>query len=280
MNSALKKSISTILNSSLKEDKVFTDITTQTLIEDSNLTCELIFKESGILCGTKIVTYLIKKFNDKINIVWKFKEGSFIKKNTRIASIDGPGNKVLAIERVLLNFLQKTSGIATITYNFCKLIKNKNINLLDTRKTTPGWRLIEKYCVKVGGGQNHRMDLSELILIKDNHIRALNGVERALLKIFKKKNRIPVEIEVKSLSELDSALKFKIKRVMLDNFSMPNIKKAIKRIREFPGIEIEISGGINMSKIKKISSLDVDYISVGTITHSSPSIDISMNVLK
>ena len=96
MNSALKKSISTILNSSLKEDKVFTDITTQTLIEDSNLTCELIFKESGILCGTKIVTYLIKKFNDKINIVWKFKEGSFIKKNTRIASIDGPGNKVLA----------------------------------------------------------------------------------------------------------------------------------------------------------------------------------------
>ena len=100
MNSALKKSISTILNSSLKEDKVFTDITTQTLIEDSNLTCELIFKESGILCGTKIVTYLIKKFNDKINIVWKFKEGSFIKKNTRIASIDGPGNKVLAIERV------------------------------------------------------------------------------------------------------------------------------------------------------------------------------------
>ena len=280
MNSALKKSISTILNSSLKEDKVFTDITTQTLIEDSNLTCELIFKESGILCGTKIVTYLIKNFNDKIKIVWKFKEGSFVKKNTRIASIDGPGNKVLAIERVLLNFLQKTSGIATITYNFCKLIKNKKINLLDTRKTTPGWRLIEKYCVKVGGGQNHRMDLSELILIKDNHIRALNGVEYALLKIFKKKNRIPVEIEVKSLSELDSALKFKIKRVMLDNFSVPNIKKAIKRIREFPGIEIEISGGINMSKIKKISSLDVDYISVGTITHSSPSIDISMNVLK
>ena len=280
MNSALKKSISTILNSSLKEDKVFTDITTQTLIEDSNLTCELIFKESGILCGTKIVTYLIKNFNDKINIVWKFEEGSFIKKNTRIASIDGPGNKVLAIERVLLNFLQKTSGIATITYNFCKLIKNKNINLLDTRKTTPGWRLIEKYCVKVGGGQNHRMDLSELILIKDNHIKALGGVEHTLAKLFKKKNRIPVEIEVKSLSELDSALKFKIKRVMLDNFSVPNIRKGIKRIREFPGIEIEISGGINMSKIKKVSSLDVDYISVGTITHSSPSIDISMNVLK
>ena len=280
MNSALKKSVSTILNSSLKEDKVSFDITTKTLIEDSNLTCELLFKESGILCGTKIVNYLVKKFNNKIKIVWKLKEGSYVKKNTRVAIINGPGNKILTIERILLNFLQKTSGIATTTYNFCKPIKNKKINILDTRKTTPGWRLIEKYCVKIGGGENHRMDLSKLILIKDNHIKSLRGVEPTLTKLFKKKRLAPVEIEVKSLSQLDSALKFKIKRVMLDNFTVPNIKKAINKIRKYPGVEIEISGGIDIPKIKKISSFDVDYISVGTITHSSPSIDISMNVLK
>jgi len=280
MNSALKKSVSTILNSSLKEDKVSSDITTKTLIEDSNLTCELLFKESGILCGTKIVNYLVKKFNNKIKIVWKLKEGSYVKKNTRVAIINGPGNKILTIERILLNFLQKTSGIATTTYNFCKPIKNKKINILDTRKTTPGWRLIEKYCVKIGGGENHRMDLSKLILIKDNHIKSLRGVEPTLTKLFKKKRLAPVEIEVKSLSQLDSALKFKIKRVMLDNFTVPNIKKAINKIRKYPGVEIEISGGIDIPKIKKISSFDVDYISVGTITHSSPSIDISMNVLK
>ncbi|MBT3795770.1 carboxylating nicotinate-nucleotide diphosphorylase [bacterium] len=280
MNSALKKSVSTILNSSLKEDKVSSDITTKTLIEDSNLTCELLFKESGILCGTKIVNYLVKKFNNKIKIVWKLKEGSYVKKNTRVAIINGPGNKILTIERILLNFLQKTSGIATTTYNFCKPIKNKKINILDTRKTTPGWRLIEKYCVKIGGGENHRMDLSKLILIKDNHIKSLRGVEPTLTKLFKKKRLAPVEIEVKSLSQLDSALKFKIKRVMLDNFTVPNIKKAINKIRKYPDVEIEISGGIDIPKIKKISSFDVDYISVGTITHSSPSIDISMNVLK
>jgi len=280
MNSALKKSVSTILNSSLKEDKVSSDITTKTLIEDSNLTCELLFKESGILCGTKIVNYLVKKFNNKIKIVWKLKEGSYVKKNTRVAIINGPGNKILTIERILLNFLQKTSGIATTTYNFCKPIKNKKINILDTRKTTPGWRLIEKYCVKIGGGENHRMDLSKLILIKDNHIKSLRGVEPTLTKLFKKKRLAPVEIEVKSLSQLDSALKFKIKRVMLDNFTVPNIKKAINKIRKYPDVEIEISGGIDIPKIKKISSFDADYISVGTITHSSPSIDISMNVLK
>ena len=280
MNSALKKSVSTILNSSLKEDKVSSDITTKTLIEDSNLTCELLFKESGILCGTKIVNYLVKKFNNKIKIVWKLKEGSYVKKNTRVAIINGPGNKILTIERILLNFLQKTSGIATTTYNFCKPIKNKKINILDTRKTTPGWRLIEKYCVKIGGGENHRMDLSKLILIKDNHIKSLRGVEPTLTKLFKKKRLAPVEIEVKSLSQLDSALKFKIKRVMLDNFTVPNIKKAINKIRKYPDVEIEISGGIDIPKIKKISSFDVDYISVGTLTHSSPSIDISMNVLK
>ena len=194
--------------------------------------------------------------------------------------ITGPANKILSIERILLNFLQKTSGIATSTSILYKSIKNTKIKLLDTRKTTPGWRLIEKYSVKVGGGNNHRLDLSKLILIKDNHIKFCNGINKALKKLQKAKSKNEVEVEVKSIHQLNEALKFKIKRIMLDNFNLSDTKKAIKIIRKYPKVEIEVSGGINVAKIKEISNLDIDFISAGSITHSSQSIDISMNVLK
>ena len=280
MNSALKNSISTILKTALKEDKVDSDITTTNLVDSSNITCEIIFKEQGILCGKEIISFLTKNYSKNIKIKWNNKDGDLIKKGAQVALIVGPANKIFTLERILLNFLQKTSGIATSTFNFGKFIKNTKIKILDTRKTTPGWRLIEKYCVRAGGGTNHRTNLSELILIKDNHIDFCNGVTAALEKISNKKIKKEIEIEVKSISQVNEALKFKIKRIMLDNFSISNTIKAIKIIRSFPDIEIEVSGGMNVAKIRRISKLDVDYVSVGSITHSSPSIDISMNVLK
>jgi len=280
MNSALKRSVKTILKSSIEEDKTFFDITSKSLLDSSPLRCELLFKENGILCGTKIIEYAIKSFNKKINISWDFNEGDYIKNKNKVGTIVGPANLVLSFERILLNFLQKTCGIATTTFDLSRAIKNKKIKLLDTRKTTPGWRLIEKYCVVVGGGENHRMNLSELILIKDNHILACGNLNSAMTKIIKKRIKAPIEVEVKFLSQVEEALKFKIKRIMLDNFSISNIKKAILMIRKSPGVEIEVSGGIDKTKIKNISHLDIDYISVGALTHSSPSIDISMNVLK
>ena len=132
----------------------------------------------------------------------------------------------------------------------------------------------------MGGGNNHRLDLSKLILIKDNHIKFCNGIDKALKKLQKAKSKNEVEVEVKSIRQLNEALKFRIKRIMLDNFNLSDTKKAIKIIRKYPKVEIEVSGGINVAKIKEISNLDIDFISAGSITHSSQSIDISMNVLK
>ncbi|MFL2641074.1 MAG: carboxylating nicotinate-nucleotide diphosphorylase [Thermodesulfobacteriota bacterium] len=280
MNNALKNSINVILKAALNEDKIHSDITTLSLVDSRVISCEIKFKEKAVLCGTKIVTHIAKNFNKKIKIEWKYNDGDLIKRGTRVGLITGPANKILSIERILLNFLQKTSGIATSTSILYKSIKNTKIKLLDTRKTTPGWRLIEKYSVKVGGGNNHRLDLSKLILIKDNHIKFCNGINKALKKLQKAKSKNEVEVEVKSIHQLNEALKFKIKRIMLDNFNLSDTKKAIKIIRKYPKVEIEVSGGINVAKIKEISNLDIDFISAGSITHSSQSIDISMNVLK
>ena len=280
MNSALKKNISTIFKSSIKEDKIYSDITTKSLINNKKIKCTLLFKEKGILCGKKIINYLIREHFKEIKIVWKKEDGELIKKGSIIATIHGPANKILPIERILLNFLQRMSGIATLTYSFSKALKNKNIKLLDTRKTTPGWRLIDKYCVRVGGGVNHRMNLSEMILIKDNHIKSCGGITSTLEKVFKKTKKLKVEIEVKNLSELKQVLGFKVKRIMLDNFTFNNTKKAIKMIRAYKNVQIEVSGGINLKKLKKFSTLDIDFVSIGAITHSAKSIDISMNVKK
>ena len=279
MNSALKKNLGTIFKSSVLEDQTGHDITTKKLINSNKLKCALLFKEDGVLCGKGALNYLIKTHNKNIKIVWNFNDGDYIKRNTKVATIKGPGNQIVSIERILLNFIQRMSGIATLTNNYSKAIKNKKIKLLDTRKTTPGWRLIEKYCVKIGGGHNHRKNLSEMILIKDNHIAICGGVTKALKKIKNSKGR-NVEIEIKSISQLTEALKFNIKRIMLDNLNIKEIKKAIKIIRKYPGIEIEASGGMTLLRIKQISSLDLDYISVGALTHSSKSLDISMNVEK
>ena len=278
MDSALKKNISTIFKSSLKEDKVFSDITTKKLATSQKLQCEVVFKEKGLLCGKEVINYLLKIHYNKIKVIWKYNDGDFVNKGSVVATVTGPANKVLPIERIFLNFIQKMSGIATYTHECCKAIKNKKIKVLDTRKTTPGWRLIEKYCVRIGGGINHRMDLSEMILIKDNHIKTCGSITSALKKALA--NKPNIEIEVQSLLQLKEALKFKIKRIMLDNFTLNNTKKAIKIIRCFPKIEIEVSGGMNLPKLRKFSSLDIDFISIGSLTHSSKSIDISMNVKK
>ena len=159
-------------------------------------------------------------------------------------------------------------------------LANKKIQILDTRKTTPGWRHLEKYAVFVGGGKNHRMNLAESILIKDNNIKFCEGIEVVLDKIEKSKTNLRIEVEVSSLNELEKIVKFNINQIMLDNFKIREISKAIKMIRSTSKAKIELSGNIKQKDLKSLSSYDIDFVSVGKLTHSAPFLDISMNVLR
>ena len=280
MKNTLKKSVDNILKFAIAEDKLKYDITSNMLLDSRNIKAGIYFNEIGILCGRRIVDYVIKKIDKKIRIKWHYKEGKTVKKNSEVASIFGPANKTIPCERIILNFLQKLSGIATLTNTYITQLKKSKIKLLDTRKTTPGWRYLEKYAVTIGGGQNHRKDLSQLILIKDNHIKICGNIRKTLEKISKTPTKEKIEVEVKKISEINDAVKFKINRIMLDNFNVKEITKAIKIIRNSSRAEIELSGNLNLKKIKTISKLDIDYVSVGRITHSAPFLNISINVLK
>jgi len=280
MKDTLKKSVDNILKFAIAEDKLKYDITSNMLLDSRNIKAGIYFNEIGILCGRRIVDYVIKKIDKKIRIKWHYKEGKTVKKNSEVASIFGPANKTIPCERIILNFLQKLSGIATLTSDYIAQLKESKIKLLDTRKTTPGWRYLEKYAVKIGGGHNHRMDLSEFILIKDNHIKICGGIRKTLEKISKKNTKRKIEVEVKNISQINDAVKFKINQIMLDNFNIKKIPKATKIVRNSSRAKIELSGNFNSKKIRTVSKLDVDYISIGRITHSAPFLDISINVLE
>ena len=280
MNADLKKSVETVLKLAIKEDRVKEDATTRLVINSSKVSVGIFFKEDGILCGNKILNHIIKKIDENIKIKWDYKEGDRVKKGSLVAIVQGPGNRIIAYERILLNFIQKLSGVATLTKSFVDTLANKKIQILDTRKTTPGWRHLEKYAVFVGGGKNHRMNLAESILIKDNHIKFCEGIEVVLDKIEKSKTNLRIEVEVSSLNELEKIVKFNINQIMLDNFKIREISKAIKMIRSTSKAKIELSGNIKQKDLKSLSSYDIDFISIGKLTHSAPFLDISMNVLR
>jgi len=280
MNADLKKSVETVLKLAIKEDRVKEDATTRLVINSSKVSVGIFFKEDGILCGNKILNHIIKKIDENIKIKWGYKEGDRVKKGSLVAIVQGPGNRIIAYERILLNFIQKLSGVATLTKSFVDTLANKKIQILDTRKTTPGWRHLEKYAVFVGGGKNHRMNLAESILIKDNHIKFCEGIEVVLDKIEKSKTNLRIEVEVSSLNELEKIVKFNINQIMLDNFKIREVSKAIRMIRSTSKAKIELSGNIKQKDLKSLSSYDIDFISIGKLTHSAPFLDISMNVLR
>ena len=280
MNADLKKSVETVLKLAIKEDRVKEDATTRLVTNSSKVSVGIFFKEDGILCGNKILNHIIKKIDENIKIKWDYKEGDRVKKGSLVAIVQGPGNRIIAYERILLNFIQKLSGVATLTKSFVDTLANKKIQILDTRKTTPGWRHLEKYAVFVGGGKNHRMNLAESILIKDNHIKFCEGIEVVLDKIEKSKTNLRIEVEVSSLNELEKIVNFNINQIMLDNFKIREISKAIRMIRSTSKAKIELSGNIKQKDLKSLSSYDIDFISIGKLTHSAPFLDISMNVLR
>ena len=271
---------------SISEDLGNGDITTNLLGKDKNnpSTAFVRSNEDAIFCGRiwfdSTFKYVQKKYGGTLKITWLKNDGDKIKAGQKICRIDAPLRTILISERTALNFIQFLSGISSKTRLYTEKIKSKKVKLLDTRKTIPGLRASQKYAVKCGGGFNHRHGLYDQVLIKENHItNKLISYEDFLKKINKKISFREVSIEVETLEELKILIQYKPKNVLLDNFSLLNIKKASKIINKNI-TSIEISGNINIKNIDKYSCLDIDFISIGDLTKNIRSIDLSMLIEK
>ena len=269
-----------LIKKALKEDIGKEDITSNLIIDAKvNANFSIIAKEKGVICGIPLILEVFKTISKKINITVYFKDGDLIKPKDIILIGEGRAKDILLAERVALNFLQYLSAISTKTRLFVEKLKNTEIKILDTRKTLPLYRKLAKYAVKKGGGENHRFCLDDLILIKDNHIIASENIKTCLekCKVYKIKNpNIKIEIECETLEQIEEVLQTEIDIIMLDNMDLSTIKKAIKLIAE--RTKIEVSGNITLDKIDKLSKLNIDYISVGTITNNVQSLDLALNL--
>lgn len=279
-----------IVKIALAEDHAFDDITSDlTIPKNCEITFEIAPREQIVFCGKEIINEVFlqlkksAKFkNSKLDFKISAKDGEVIKPGKSIAYGCGDAKLIFAAERVILNLIQHSSGIATLTKEFVTKLNNKKIKILDTRKTLLGLRDLEKYAVTAGGGKNHRHNLSDMILIKDNHIAAAKGVSQAILaarKSNKKSLGKKIEIECDNFEQVAEAVKSKPDIIMLDNMNATEIKKCAALIRQNKKIKIEISGGVNLQNIKNFSKLDVDFISIGALTHSARAVDIGLDII-
>ena len=250
------------------------DITSSLVENDKSIKIKLIANQSAVIGGLLFAKQAFYLIDQKIKFRIKKKEGSYVKKGSLIATIEGKAKNILIAERVALNFLSHISGIATITNKFVKLA-GKKTKICCTRKTIPNLRVIQKYAVKIGGGINHRFNLSDEYLIKDNHI-ASSDLKTLVIKAIKNKKGKKITVEVDNLNQLKSLMGLKFDRVLLDNMSSNNLKKAVKIINGY--YETEASGNVNLKTVKSIAKTGVNRISIGSITHSAPAIDFKMEI--
>ena len=242
----------------------------------------LIVKEEGIISGIELAENIFKFIDANFKIQIFIKDGTPVKYGDIAFKVYGNSQNILKAERLVLNCMQRMSGISTSTNKLVKLLEGTNAKVLDTRKTTPNFRFIEKWAVKIGGGFNHRDGLYDMILIKDNHVDFAGGIENAIKNandyLIKNNKNLKIEIEVRNFDELNEVLKIgKVDRIMLDNFSVENLDKAVKLINK--KFETEASGGITDETIRKIAETGVDFISVGALTHKVKSLDMSLKVV-
>jgi nicotinate-nucleotide pyrophosphorylase (carboxylating) len=263
-----------LIRASLKEDIPAGDITTDSLgIKEKLGRARLVAKEDLVLSGRDFFAATMKEMNSELMIHWQYDEGAFVLSGQTLASITGNLLPVLQAERVALNFLGHFSGIATYTRCFVKEVEGTHCQILDTRKTLPLYRAWEKQAVLHGRGHNHRMSLSEAVLIKENHIRVAGGLREAITRTREKTSK-PIEIECCTLDEVLVAASMGVQRILLDNMSNDLMRVALEKIPK--SIEVEASGNMSLERVKSVAELGVDFISVGAITHSAPCADFSL----
>jgi nicotinate-nucleotide pyrophosphorylase (carboxylating) len=280
MRSFLKeKDIRPIIILALKEDIGEGDITTNAIFNgNSESKAVITSKEDGIFCGGDVVKIIYNEIDPTVKVSILKKDGKEVKKGEPVLKITGRTKSLLTGERTCLNFIQRMSGIATRTKNIADSLKNTKINVLDTRKTAPGLRLLDKYSVKCGGGKNHRIGLFDMVLIKDNHIKAAGSISAAVKRIrdsYGKKYKI--EVEAKTGEEANEASKCGVDVIMLDNMNKVLMKKAISIISS--KAKIEVSGNLDEERLKEISDLKIDFVSIGALTHSVKAFDLSMKIV-
>ena len=270
--------IDNVIKSALIEDINYIDITTDNLINDEQISeGYFLAKEDGIVCGIEISKRVFDILDDNIEFVIMRKDRDKVNKGDIIATVKGSTKTLLKGERTALNILQRLSGIATYTNNLVQLVKDYDTKIVDTRKTTPNLRPLEKYAVKIGGGFNHRYNLSESVMIKDNHIQAMGSITNAVNKIRENiGHTIKIEVEVKNIDELNEALNLNTDIIMLDNMSTDEMSECVK-INNKKSI-LEASGNITENNIVEVAKTGVDIISLGALTHSAKSLDISMKI--
>lgn len=271
--------IDDMILTALKEDMSLGDITTDNIIDEKSISkARLIAKQEGIIAGMDVAERVFKILDSSVNFSRKADDGTFVEKGTVIAEIEGSTRVLLKGERTALNFLQRLSGIATEANEYSKIVKDMPAKVVDTRKTTPGLRFLEKYAVKAGGGYNHRFSLSDGVLIKDNHIKAAGGVKKAIDIIRDKvPHTIKIEVETESIEQVQEALEAKADIIMLDNMSLAQMRECVQLINK--RAIVEASGNVNKDTIRDIAATGVDIISVGSLTHSVKAFDISMRVI-
>jgi nicotinate-nucleotide pyrophosphorylase (carboxylating) len=271
-----------IIKQAIAEDRVNEDITTSILISpDVNGTATFTAKSKGIIAGTGVAKDVFITIDSNLEVDIYSEDGTAIKPGDVIAKVKGKIANILIAERVVLNFLQHLSGIATETARYVEAVKDLPVKITDTRKTLPGLRILEKQAVLAGGGKNHRMDLSDGILIKDNHIATLYSqglnIRQIIAKVRHSNNfNLPIEIEVKNLEEAVEASEAEVDIIMLDNMNLDDLRQAVRLINGRS--TTEASGGVNLNTVRAIAETGVDYISIGAITHSAKALDISLNL--
>ena len=278
-NITMKLNADNLIMLALQEDITSEDITTNSVMREYQLgEVELICKEDGVIAGLDVFKRVFELLDEKTEVVFTCKDGDEVEKGQKLGVVRGDIRVLLSGERTALNYLQRMSGIATYTRKIANLLKGSNTKLLDTRKTTPGMRIFEKYAVKVGGGYNHRYNLSDGILLKDNHIGAAGGVKEAVMMA---KEYAPfvrkIEVEVENLDMLREALEAGADIIMLDNMSIEDMKEAVRLTAG--KAETECSGNVTKENVEKLIDIGVDYISSGALTHSSPILDLSLKNL-
>jgi len=278
-----RKAITELIRNAFREDLGDGDHTSLATIPfDAVGKVELLAKDNGIIAGVEVASMVFKQLDPNLKVDITIEDGAKIVPGDRVLTVEGSSRSILSAERTALNFIQRMSGIATYTNKVCNIIGGTNTKLLDTRKTTPYNRVVEKLAVRLGGGTNHRFGLYDMIMIKDNHVDFAGGIKNAIEStnnyLKEKGKSLKIEIEVRDFNELIEVINFGgVNRIMLDNFSPDNLKKAVELIDGM--YETEASGGITMSNIREYAETGVDFISVGALTHQINSLDLSLKTI-
>jgi nicotinate-nucleotide pyrophosphorylase (carboxylating) len=268
-----------LVNAALEEDVGAGDWTTLwTIPEDAQADARIVAKAQGVLAGTELVTLVFARLDARVRVELLAGDGDRVQPGDVVCTISGPARAILTGERTALNFLQQLSGVASMTRTFVDAVAGTRTRILDTRKTTPGLRLLEKAAVEAGGGMNHRVGLYDMVLIKENHIAAAGGIAQAVERVRKQNaTGLEVEIEVRNLDELRQALTAGVDRILLDNMDLDALRAAVDMTQgTSPRPLLEASGNMTLQRVPDVAETGVDFISVGALTHSPPALDLSL----